>query len=50
MLVYLLKFSWEALNKAVALLGVACVILRKYSKEGLRNEYIRKIVCNVMAT
>ena len=41
------EISWEALNKAVALLGVACVILRKYSKEGLRNEYIRKIVATL---
>jgi hypothetical protein len=41
------EISWEALNKAVALLGVASVILRKYAKEGLRNEYIRKMVATL---
>jgi len=39
--------TWEALNKSVALLGVACVILRKYANEGLRNEYIRKMVATL---
>ena len=41
------EISWEALNKAVALLGVASVILRMYAKEGLRNEYIRKMVATL---
>jgi hypothetical protein len=41
------EISWEALNKACALLGVACVIFRKYSNEGLRNEYIRKLVASL---
>ena len=38
------EISWEALNKACALLGVACVVYRKYPNQGLRNEYIRKMV------
>jgi len=38
------EISWEALNRANALLSVACVILRKYANEGLRNEYIKKMV------
>ena len=41
------EISWEALNKACALLGVACVISRKYAREGLRNEYIRKMVATL---
>ena len=41
------EISWEALNKAVALLGVASVIFRKYAKEGLRNEYVRKMVATL---
>ena len=41
------EVSWEALNKAVAELSVACVILRKYAKEGLRNEYIKKMVATL---
>ena len=41
------EISWEALNKAVALLGVATVIFRKYAKEGLRNEYVRKMVATL---
>ena len=41
------EISWEALNKACALLGVACVINRKYAREGLRNEYIRKMVATL---
>ena len=41
------EITWESLNKAVALLGVASVILRKYAKEGLRNEYIRKMVATL---
>jgi hypothetical protein len=38
------EINWEALNKACALLGVACVVYRKYPNQGLRNEYIRKMV------
>jgi hypothetical protein len=41
------EISWEALNKACALLGVACVIYRKYANQGLRNEYIRKMVATL---
>ena len=41
------EISWEALNKAVALLSVSCVILRKYARDGLRNEYIRKMVATL---
>ena len=38
------EISWEALNKAVALLGVACVILRKYSKPGTHDQYLRLVI------
>ena len=38
------EISWEALNKACALLGVACVILKKYSKPGTHDQYIRLMV------
>jgi hypothetical protein len=38
------EINWETLNRACALLSVACVIYRKYPNQGLRNEYIRKIV------
>jgi|TARA_R100000664_G_scaffold32534_1_gene47625 hypothetical protein len=41
------EISWEALHKACSLLSVASVIYRKYAKEGLRNEYIRKIVATL---
>ena len=41
------EISWEALNKACALLGVACVVYRKYPNQGLRNEYIRKMVATL---
>ena len=38
------EIHWDTLNKAAALLSVACVILRKYPKEGLRNEYIKLMI------
>jgi len=41
------EITWEALKKASALLSVACVILRKYPNQGLRNEYIRKMVATL---
>ena len=41
------EISWETLNKACALLGVACVVYRKYPNKGLRNEYIRKMVATL---
>lgn len=41
------EISWEALNKACALLSVACVIYRKYANHGLRNEYVRKMIATL---
>jgi hypothetical protein len=41
------EISWEALNKACALLSVACVIYRKYASHGLRNEYVRKMIATL---
>ena len=38
------EIHWDTLNKAASLLSVACVILRKYAKEGLRNEYIKLMI------
>ena len=38
------EIHWDTLNKAAALLSVACVILRKYPKEGMRNEYIKLMI------
>ena len=37
------EVSWDALYKSVALLSAACVILRKYAPEGMRNEYIKLV-------
>jgi len=36
--------TWEALNKAVALMSVACVILRKYPAKGKHDDYLRLMV------
>ena len=41
------EITWDTLFKANSLLSVACVILRKYAKEGLRNEYIKKLVATL---
>jgi len=38
------EIHWDTLNKAAALLSVTCVILRKYPKEGMRNEYIKLMI------
>ena len=38
------EVTWEQLNKAVALLGVASVLLRKYSKPGTHDQYIRLVI------
>ena len=36
--------EWESLKKMVSLLAVSSVILRKYAKEGTRNEYIKLVI------
>ena len=36
--------QWESLKKIVSLLAVSSVILRKYAKEGTRNEYIKLVI------
>ena len=38
------EITWDALNKACALLSVAAVILRKYPVSGTHDEYLRLIV------
>ncbi|MDA1338514.1 MAG: hypothetical protein O2871_04055, partial [bacterium] len=38
------EVSWEALNKAIALLSVASVILRKFPAAGKHDDYIRFMV------
>ena len=38
------EITWEALNKAVALLSVACVILRKWPAAGKHDDYVRFMV------
>ena len=38
------EIHWDTLTKAAALLSVACVVLRRYAKEGLRNEYIKLMI------
>jgi len=38
------EISWVALNKAAALLAVASVILRKYSKPGTHDQYLRLVI------
>jgi len=41
------EVTWDALYKSAALLSAACVILRKYAPEGMRNEYIKLIVATL---
>ena len=38
------EITWDALNKACALLSVASVILRKYPVSGTHDEYLRLVV------
>ena len=38
------EITWESLNKAVALLGVASVILRKFPAAGKHDQYVRLVV------
>jgi len=38
------EINWDSLIRATAILSVACVILRKYPKEGMRNEYIKLMI------
>ena len=38
------EITWDALNKACALLSVASVILRKYPVAGTHDEYLRLVV------
>ena len=38
------EVQWEPLKKMAALLAVSSVILRKYSDEGTRNEYIKLVI------
>ena len=38
------EVQWESLKKMVSLLAVSSVILRKYAKEGTRNEYIKLVI------
>tara|TARA_R100001086_G_C11844957_1_gene260017 strand:+ start:1074 stop:3143 length:2070 start_codon:yes stop_codon:yes gene_type:complete len=38
------EVTWETLHKSNSLLAVACVVLRRYPNEGLRNEYIKKMI------
>jgi len=38
------EIHWDTLIKAAALLSVACIVLRKYASEGLRNEYIKLMI------
>ena len=39
--------SQDALKKAVSLLALACVILRKYAPKGKRNEYIKLVIATL---
>jgi len=41
------EVTWDNLYKSVALLSAACVILRKYAPEGMRNEYIKLMVATL---
>ena len=41
---YVCEVNFDTLAKAAALLSVACIILRKYPGEGLRNDYIKNII------
>ena len=38
------EVQWQPLKKMAALLAVSSVILRKYAKEGARNEYIKLVI------
>ena len=41
------EITYDVLYKQLALLAVACVIAKKYAKEGLRNEYLKLIIASL---